>query len=228
MTVRRNRRGNIQNQNRSYDIAPPEEIIEQMQVDAGKGVSFDPSDAIWDGGDGPLSTDEAENILEKIFGAEQVLAQILMAIINSNPRGEVIGRRPKNKSKPQMRLEQAMKVLVGKSSGAGRPSKVANEQLEEIARRYWLAYAGLPEHDSTLRRITEGVVFPMGAPEGLSHEDIDSELQPYIRSFNSSKNELLTQISWAGLDEAELPNLKIAKILNLLAEFEILRRNPVD
>lgn len=198
------------------DPALDPEIANLMEIDAGKGVSNDPGEMIWTGGDNPFD----RHVEFERWITDTALNEILLAIIDTHSDAdqdhELVGRR-------RERLEQAKKKLLDRAAPRGAAPSNDRKQLYEIARRYWIAYA--TEADAaSLSSIAEDVVMPNWKANGYTKDEAQGQTRAFINAFNKHKDRLLLEVSAQGLPDLAERAQKVAKVIALLGDLGIVRR----
>ena len=199
---------------------PPAKLLKHLERDAGRGLSVDPAEMIWSGGGNPIDVHE---LLRDDLDDVGALDQILLAIIGTNcdfPFPPEAGSA--EASRVRHRLGEAKKHLLGRKAKQGPPSTIDRRQLHEIARRYWLSYAGVRD-DASLRAIAVDVIVPEQLKASITHKEADDFVRSYIDAFNKDKDRLLLRESSAGLPEFDQRHAAVATIIDRLTILELVR-----
>lgn len=179
-------------------------------------------EAIWTGSPGQRI--DLGAMLDRDLAEHTALEQILLAIIDAYPDVSVRakGKEPKIKSPRQVRLEQALKMLVGAVPPSGKIKNEYEADLERIAWRYFVAAHTTTPCKTTLRDIIVSEVVSDEDRARLNHEQIDNLIRGHLREWGRHKDRLLVKVSSRGLPEVEERERDIKQVIRLLEKLGII------
>lgn len=183
---------------------------------------FSLGEAIWTGSPGQRI--DLDPMLDGDLGEDTALEQILFAIIDAYPDVSVTtkGKEPKLKSLRQVRLEQALKMLVGAVPPKGKIKNEYEADLERIAWRYFVAAHTTAPSKTALRDIIVSEVVSEDDRARLNHKLVDNLIRGHLREWGRHKDRLLVKVSSRGLPEVEERERDIKQVIRLLGKLGII------
>jgi hypothetical protein len=187
-------------------------LAKELEGLVGLGYSTRSEDHIWIGEDGQL---DSSDWIEGHFGLIHPLENILRVIVEAHPNSDL--------ESPQVRLEQALKALVGYRPRRGRkPARI--DTLLMIARDWWEEYCrGIEEPNlSEIIRHTLSADF---SDENISVQQ-KNLVDEWRGAFSKNKDLLLKIVSGSNSEEQNLRKGREQMILELLGELGVATARP--